>query len=537
MNLNKRTYSISSIIAAPWFFPLAFTLFIVWQAVGIFPLLSYEYDSNSIAFGCDYTAIAGWGTLGQYGYGYWMQPLTHALIAALKFVFHNASASDIYTLLTAVSAIFFQYVCVVFASRLLKSSRTTALLALVLVPESYALSMYANSMALTGALFVWGICFVQNRKYIPAFALFTLAPLFRFDILLIYPTIPVMLKISGMNWRRSLIISAAFALFLCLFTCATYKLTGASISTTATVYHRWEKFITHIKHYAAVFGFYGLSGLAMTVIGLIACYRHRKWLILLLCLTALLVVHVMFFRFGNAAKHYAMLLPFVTVLGIMALRFLRRWHPGWLRNIASGALLISLFVGIRIKETINVPQSYLNRYSPHLMEVNLGPSLTFVVGGGQPFITADEVMLTSGQIFYPFFIHNFKIQDLRNQQIIADFCRNHPQARLLCASDEERIRLQMMKLSSQIADNPIIYDKEIEQLMQSNNAEEVQTSITKLIAEKYDNTSDLFLVQTEVTSTRWMKTLMILQRYGSITPLATGTSGQVPVIYHFNPNK
>lgn len=210
-------------------FRVLLLLYVLWQIPGIFPLCSFESDALSISAGCEYTYINGWGTIGTVGYGYWMQPLTYMLIVAIKHILPQFDCETIYAGISALCALSLQLVLIVFASRMLRPERKWLLpVALWLIPESYALATYPNSTSIAGLCFVAAMVFVAFRHRIPALILLVVAPMFRLDVVMIYPTLPFVLVLSGYTWRNALIAAAVCAAAVVAAIMVFYPLSGAS---------------------------------------------------------------------------------------------------------------------------------------------------------------------------------------------------------------------------------------------------------------------------------------------------------------------
>ena len=60
------------------------SVFIVWCALGVFPLACYKTDSLQLILGCDYAYSHGLEFPPVISYAYYMQPLTIIMVVALK---------------------------------------------------------------------------------------------------------------------------------------------------------------------------------------------------------------------------------------------------------------------------------------------------------------------------------------------------------------------------------------------------------------------------------------------------------------------
>lgn len=518
-------------------FVALFLLFIVWQSAGIFPAVSYEGDALSISAGCEYTFREGWSTLGEKGYGYWMQPLTYLLILIVKHLLPQFSCEAIYSVASSLAAVGMQLLVILFASGISGVRRETVLLAIVLIPESYMLAMYPNSLAFSGLIYIGGLMMLFNRRPAVAACLLAVAPLFRLDVLIAYPAIPGVMMLAGYSCKRSLLASAIYAAVLIPFLYGAYSLLGADVTLTATEHSRWGDIVPIRKNVMAILGFYGLPAIMLMFasLSLIRNILHRRngRIILILCWGMILLVHIVQFRFGNASKHFAMLIPFVVILTAIELSHLISNYKRILSAIIFSVIPLLLFIGLRVGSGKKfISQSLLNSYNPTLAEYKFrigGNPASIVIGGGQAAMTADEAILTSGSIFYPFFIHNLKEANLGYRERAIDEISSNAGSQVIYAAWEELATLDLLSTERCIPADRLTQDMQLFSYIQEIENPEVRREMTSYVKEKYFNRPETVLfVSTESTSHRWRNALLILGEQDIIEP--TDKTGAVYLI-------
>lgn len=520
-------YNLKSIKKQNILFPLMFVVFVMWQCAGIFPAISYEGDALSISAGCEYSYKHGWDSLGEKGYGYWMQPLTYVLILAIKELAPSAGCEQIYSILSSIAAIIFQIFTILFVSRLTRLSRSWVLLALFLLPESYALAMYPNSTSLCAALFMAGAWLLINRHAYWGFALLAIAPAFRLDVLVVYPSLPFLLILSGYSVRKSIIYSFLYAIALSAFLYFMYTMLGADILHTASEHSRWGDLVPLKKNLIAIFGFYGLPGLSLLLLSPFLCFkmRNRRKLLTVYIMSwcMLLLVHTIQLRFGNASKHFAMLIPFVTILIATTLAKITSGKSKISRPIILAIFGLTMIGGIRYSSGKKIiTQSLLNEYSPtlakHEFETSRG-DFSLVLGGGQAAMTSDEAILTSGNIFYPWFIHRIKEANLKRRTALCKFLRSDKNQEVIYAPWEEMASLDLLSEKGEIPINVSTQDRTLFDGI--GNIEEPGSidNMAAHIKNKYSSRQDrIIFVHTESISHRWEFALQALSKLKIIEP-------------------
>lgn len=413
-------------------FHLMFLLTVLWMLPGLFPLVSYEGDATSICYGSEFTAANGWHTLGQEGYGFWMQPLIYVVLVFFRVAF-GAPCEATYCIFSSCCAIALIYATVIFCARLTGLRKSLLLLAVLLIPESYALAMYPNSTAPAALLAVVGFIFLQRGRFVPATALLCIAPLFRLDAALIYCVVPFLVYLNSGSIRRTLKITALAALAVCTFVFASYALIGASVGTTFNEFMDWNGRITRVVHYTAIMGFYGLITLILMPVGIIGLIKSGNKVLILMVVTAVLIIHIFYFSFGNTPKHYALLIPYVAVINGYGLKYLE--HKKILRCVYCLAIVALSLFGVYVFQGSTYWKSgtIIDDYVPKKQLFKITTSALpivytadFYLGPGRIIITPDEMYTLGGYLYYPYTIRKIKqklvenIATLKNEALSLD---------------------------------------------------------------------------------------------------------------------
>jgi hypothetical protein len=401
------------------------TLFILWMCIGIFPLRCYETDGQEIILGCDVMYREGWSLPPVYSYEYRMQPLTTIMIVALKHLLPFFTCEQIYCFTTAVFSLVFLFGCISFARHITQASKTRILIAAMLLPEMYAIAMYANTAIPAAACFIWALILLSKGRYILTGLLLCLAVLFRLDIVIVYPAVLPLMIFDGKSLKKAILISAAYAVTVVVMGLFFFWLMNADALNTFGAYQKWNDIITSTGRILAILGFYSLAYFVLLPIGIGVMTLRKYWKELCLVLLPIVLVHTVFASFGNASKHFLYNAPFVIIAGVRALTWLEDVvrHRPLLKWTAIVAVVLFMVVSVR-KGNVNMPWIYENPLTKAgvvvpFYETQRGETAYSVgLGAGFQVATGDENMLLTGHLFYSWYIHLFKqiTGDWRKQQ-------------------------------------------------------------------------------------------------------------------------
>ena len=406
-------------------FLIILMLFILWMCVGIFPLRCYETDGQEIILGCDIMYREGWSVPPIYSYAYRMQPLTTFLVVAVKHLLPFLSCEQIYCFLTAVAALAFLLGCISLARHVTNASKTTVLLAAMLLPEMYAIAMYPNTAIPAAACFVWALILITRERYLFASCLLIVSVLFRLDIVIAFPAIIPLLVYERKSLRQMFCLMAVYGVIVLVVTALLYWQLKTDIFGTYEEYQRNGSIITPTERILAVLGFYSLAYFVLLPAGLGVIIARKRWKELFLVLLPIVVIHYVYAAFGNASKHFLYNAPFVIIAGTRALE----WLYGVLRRYSllkwASVVAVVLFMTVSVRKwNLNMPWFYTNPLNKvgvllPLYEAERGQTgFSLGVGAGFQLCTNDEDMLLTGHLFYPWYIREIKtvMADWRRQQ-------------------------------------------------------------------------------------------------------------------------
>ena len=394
---------------------LLFVFFALWMCLGIFPLVCYEGDSLEVIMGCEVMHQNGWSFPPTLEYEYRMQPLTYIFIVALKKILCFLTCGQIYFLMTVVSSFAFIIGCIEFANHITKEKRVRILLAAMMLPEMYAIAMYPNSAILAAALFIWAFISIYYRKYVIAAVLLCIAPLFRVDVVIVYPAILPLLIYMGKPLGKSIIYSAIYALTVIVVSLFFFWLFNARVLTSLYSYNSWNNIIPTSQTIISIFAYYSLAYVILLPLGICVLIRNKFWKELFLVLLPIVILHYVYRSMGCAAKHYLYISPFVIIAGVRAL--------AWIISVVRdrpllkwvSIVLVVLFNTISLRV---VPPSrpwfedgliYNAALIAPIGSTHISSAkVSLGIGAGQFVPTLDEKMLASGHLFYPLYIHEIK---------------------------------------------------------------------------------------------------------------------------------
>ena len=351
-----------------------------------------------------------------------MQPLITYLVASQKLLCPFLSSEQWYCIDSAIAAVLFLIASLRLTHKLSNTPKMMILLAAFLIPETVAIGMYPNTTVFAAALFTWSLVLIE-RNQILGIILLCIAPLFRVDVVIVYPVLPFLYLKMGDDWKttlgKSLIAAGVVLVFLVL---GFYMLDANPLKSLAK-YGSWVdtgEYASKVLYSA--FSFLTLANIILLPLGLYRMIKQRELSNILLAIVPILLLSYMFRSSATAAKHWAYLIPFVlliTVKGIEVLLnlFKRNAILKYTSYLFWGLFLIfsvRVDMSLAAKVWMNTDYSSANMGPVYLMKNHIGKhNLRFGIGAGQLIPTADEWMLCSGNLFYPLYIHNYKLNRCR----------------------------------------------------------------------------------------------------------------------------
>lgn len=396
-------------------FYILFSLFVVWICLGAFPLVCYEADSKEVILGCDILYRHGWSLPPIESYEYRMQPLLTIMIVALKNILPFLNCEQIYCLCTILSGLLFLYGSIILAFLITKESKTRLLVAAMLLPEVYAICMYPNASIIPATCFVYSLILFLHHRNLLAGLLMCVAPLFRVDVVIVYPAIFPLFLYLGYSLRKSLSVSVLYGVVVIIVDLFFFWLMKADVLSAYIGYQGWNWAIQYWQVLFAVFAFYSLPYVILLPLGVYVYFKKKLWKELFLIVMPIVILHFVYRSMGCASKHYLYIVPFVIMLGARSLSWLKAKVAGKpLMKWSVLLLTLALFVfSVRLspqdrpwydKDILYNGGMIIPFGSKELSSYKMSVGL----GAGQFIRTEDEAMLASGHLFYSWYIHSYK---------------------------------------------------------------------------------------------------------------------------------
>ncbi len=386
----------------------------VWMLFGCFPLINIEGDSALYAAGCERMYQIGMSFPPDYIYVWDMQPLIGVVIVLLRYVL-PLTCEQIYCLLTVIASYAFLFLVSKFIERLTEVKWYKAFCLLFLLPESYSIAFYPNT-AIFAVLAAFGAFYILMDRpfHIGGLLLLGIAPLFRVDVLMIYPIV-LFLFWRKYSLKRVVIYStlcAVVTLAILVFGC---WLLGANPMNTfygmGYVGAENAKTINGVESFVRIhLAFYTVLSMLMIVVGLVTVIKDKDWKSLGLVLFPIVITYFLYFPFrGSATKHLLYMLPSCAVCVVFAFSVIVKWVN---RHQIIGIILLLLCALQYVISISIVPtkqpwfgKEYASQFASPVASIystNVGGNRVNVgFGVGQVIPTADEMMFATGHVFAP----------------------------------------------------------------------------------------------------------------------------------------
>ncbi len=417
-----QTSKTTSTLSSDKRYAVGLALLFLWMLWGIFPLFnSYEGDAQFIIVGASVLCNDGFQLPPVISYQYGMQPAIIWIIAALHKLIPFLTCSEIYCGLTALVALAAIPLRVEFVHRLTGFGRDIVLLAFFLLPETYAISTYPNTAIFADFLaLVAFLLIIRGGSPFAYLTLLCIAPLFRIDIIIIYPVVFFLWMHAGEGLWKSMKRSIFAAIVVLAVMSLLYWLLKANPSRVlANAESNNQSHLIMTVVCISLFTFYNIVNLILIPIGIWIKAKQRDFLLLLVAIVPMILLHYIYRNNGGAAKHYLYLLSFIAILSSQALCFLgkigrrHRW-AGW-TMLAILLLYYTLSIRFHVPDRPwrNSPTSFSQAgFHLPLFEENRTPyHMEIGIGAGLGVATSDELMLLSGGLFYTDYIHRIKNRD------------------------------------------------------------------------------------------------------------------------------
>ena len=416
---------------------LLVTLFFAWMCLGIFPLVCYEDDSLTVIKGCDIAYNSGWELARTYCYEYRMQPLSVNLLLLIKHIVPVFTCEQIYCMMSALFSFAFFIGCTVFVRLITGENRFKILLAALLLPETYAIAMYANTAVPAAASLVWALVLIIKERKRWAALLLGIAPMFRLDVLMVYPAILPLFMFLGNNFKKSLTLSAIYAAVVLTIGGLGFWLFQADFISAFHGYERWNVLVPRLHVLLGLTGYYLFIYMLLMPIGIYYIWRKKWYKELFLVLLPIALLHFCYRSMGCAAKHYLYITPFVLIVGLRSFGWFKEvvFTHKYLKYATISALCIFEVISVSVVTSSRPWQTETIAYTAARV-VKAGPirllnnDFYVGIGAGQYVPTMDELMLATGNLFYSWYIHENKMPIVESRETLTQAIDQIPEAHI-----------------------------------------------------------------------------------------------------------
>nr|WP_129734622.1 hypothetical protein [Parabacteroides goldsteinii] len=407
-----------------------------WCLIGVFPIINFESDSINLITGCELMWKNGIQIPPSFSYEWNMQPLIYLLIIFVKHIIPFFTCEQIYCTLTFFCTVGYLYLISLFISKLIKTRWEYIMLILFLFPESYAISSYPNTAIFAATSSLLGFYLITHYKSwnIYSAILLVLAPLFRVDILIIYPVVFPLLLIKE-SWSKALVYSVFYAVstIICI-SFIFWILSSNPLSTFDSFQDYVENRIFSDKFIIINITFFTFFNLLFILAGVILLAKDKQMKYLLISFIPILTTYYVLKDFGNATKHLLYILPFVAFIASYSICYLKYLTKVQKRYIVSPLIIFFIlysFISISItpasKPWIN--KTYAIQHAHPLIKatsIQISDQIecSLGIGIGQIIPTADELIPLTGSFFSPFYWSYIKTNERNERKQITEIINN-----------------------------------------------------------------------------------------------------------------
>lgn len=414
-------------------------LIILWFMIGFFPMLNFEGDSSYLIAGCERMYNDGFNFPPDFYYEWNMQPLVGIFVVLFRYLFPFWNCEEIYSGLTFIITIAYLFTSSYFVSKISKIRWEYIFIIFIFFPESYSIAFYPNTVIFASITSLLGFCVILKKPFnFFSLTLLSIAPLFRVDVLAIYPLIFPLLLLQN-SFKKSIIYIVYYTLSIIFFVTVCFWLLKANPLNTLLNYNQLinSKSGFDIESFVIInAGYYSLCGIILLITGFIYLIRKRNYITILLTLIPIIILYYLYGDFAGAApKHIQYLLPFLALIAVYAIAYIkekpRNYKPIFL-TVFFVLFCVTSIVGLRFypnsKPWLNKEYSILKPYPTviHVTSVDIlhKGDLEIVIGAGQILPTADELMLFSGGFFTPFYWNKMKTNEITEREIFVNLIEN-----------------------------------------------------------------------------------------------------------------
>lgn len=429
------------------------SIFLIWMGIGCFPLYCYESDSLHTMLGCNIIYANGFDFPPSYSYEYNMQPLLYVIIPCLKFIFPFFNIEQIFCLLTAIAAMINIILCIELVYKLTKINRLLILFATFLLPESVAIGMYPNTAIFALLFVVIALHLLLKKRFIYSTLFLIIAPIFRIDVVIIYPVVMFILWWMGYSIRESIKTTMIMALAIIAgIVLAYYILQANPLATTLEGYETWNNNIPLMSILIAVYTYYTICNLILVPIGIYILFKNKNIKLLCVMMVPIICNHIVYAKMGCATKHFVYMMPFTIALSTYAIQFLKDRIKARLIYKYTLIILLSLYLCLSIRFKIpSYPWYSISQQIPCINifnEKHTKYQFSIGIGSGLLLRTFDELMLASGNLFYPIFINIYKTEQLAKRELLYEYMKDKTNVTYLGSSWENQANVSIAYINN-----------------------------------------------------------------------------------------
>lgn len=178
-----------------------------------------------------------------------------------------------------------------------------------------------------------------------------IAPLFRVDVVIVYPVLLFIYLKLGLKLKNAFKKSIIDAVIVLIVLILGFYALGANPFNSFATYNSWNETGEYAsKVLFSAFSFLTLINIIFLPLGLYRMIRCRDKLNIIIVLVPILLLAYMFRSSATAAKHWAYLIPFVLVISVNGIESLmQKFHNNsMLKYISCFLLGLFLVVSVRI---------------------------------------------------------------------------------------------------------------------------------------------------------------------------------------------
>jgi len=268
--------------------------------------------------------------------------------------------------------------------------------------------------------------FLKDKNKLIIILLLGIAPLFRADILMMYPILLLIAYIKKRKISKAVIITTIFAVTTISIYVISNLLLKANpllkLSQKEDIASEVTKNILLKTTFEMSLTYFQITTFILIILGIYSIIKRKKWFLLSLSVIPVLINYFVYFdHVLYCGKYFLYMLPFIIIIVVEGLYYIKEKKKYLLTLLC--LLGIEFFIGTSFS-TDSLPwfstsYSILNNKPKgyNIASINLNNKISIPIGKlknlkanisigpGQVIGTADELMLINGHFFSPFYYH------------------------------------------------------------------------------------------------------------------------------------